>query len=59
MAYAEDALDWHLDRSAATPEVRRSEHDRLRRWRRDNQLDVGAVIRRIRTQEPRLDNGAA
>ena len=59
VAYAEDALDWHLDRSAATPEVRRSEHDRLRRWRRDNQLDVGAVIRRIRTQERRPDNGAA
>ena len=59
VAYAEDALDWHLDRTGATPELRRSEHARLRRWRRENQLDVGAVIRRIRTQEGRSGNGAA
>jgi predicted protein tyrosine phosphatase len=59
VAYAEDALDWHLDRTGATPELRRSEHARLRRWRRENQLDVGAVIRRIRNQEGRSGDGAA
>lgn len=49
--YAVDALAWHharLDNSAA--QLSR-DVDRLAKWRRDNQLDVVDVIRKVRTQE--------
>ena len=53
VAYAADALDWHHDRTGVSAEGRRHEHARLRQWRRENRLDVGEVIRKIRSQESR------
>jgi predicted protein tyrosine phosphatase len=59
VAYATDAIDWHHDRIAASAEQRRLDHARLRRWRHDNRLDVGEIIRRNRSQENRTAGGAA
>ncbi len=53
VAYAADALDWHNERTDVSPERGRHELARLRRWRRENRLDVGEVIRKIRSQEAR------
>ena len=51
VAYAEDALDWHHFRTGASPTVRAADRRRVQQWRRDNHLDLAAVIRRIRLQE--------
>lgn len=51
VAYAEDALHWHHDRVGASPAERASDQRRVQQWRRDNHLDLAAVIRRIRLQE--------
>ena len=59
VAYAEDALAWHLERTCAGAEECRERQARLRRWRRHNGLDVGAVIRKIRAAERRGAGGAA
>jgi len=48
VAYAEDALRWHHgDRSAQLETDLR----RLREWRRDNDLDLGEVLRAVRVQD--------
>jgi hypothetical protein len=49
--YAEDALGWH-HRRCCLPECLR-QHDRnvLARWRADDSIDVGEVIRLQRVQE--------
>jgi dual specificity phosphatase 3 len=48
VAYAEDALRWHHDRTRATEEQRELDRCRLAKWRVDNDLDVAKVIRKIR-----------
>lgn len=49
--YAEDALDWHLDRTGAGASERDRVIDRLVAWRSENPLDVVRIIREVRTQE--------
>ncbi len=49
--YAEDALGWHHRRNGVPPEQRREEREVLARWRADNQVDVGEVIRLKRAQD--------
>lgn len=51
--YAEDALAWHWTRTAASAATRDDERARVARWRHDNQFDVAAVIRGIRSAAPR------
>lgn len=51
VGYAEDALDWWLRKQEATRIERSDGQQRLRRWRRENHLDVTNVIRRIRLNE--------
>lgn len=51
VGYAEDALDWWLRKNEATGPERSAERQRIRRWRRENHLDVANVIRRIRLKE--------
>lgn len=51
IAYAEDAVRWHLTRTGATTEAVGDARRRVRRWQRDNQIDLARVIRRIRVQE--------
>lgn len=52
VAYAEDALRWHHVRTDADDATRRADRERLARWRRENELDVASVIRRVRGSEP-------
>lgn len=49
--YAEDALDWRLDRTGATASERRSVRARVKAWRAKNSLDVVRIIRGVRAQE--------
>jgi len=51
IAYAENALDWHHSRTAASGTVRRRDRAGMARWRSDNDLDVANVIRGIRAKE--------
>lgn len=51
--YADDALAWHHERSGSTSEALRVDLGRVAAWRRENRLDVGAVIRGIRMEESR------
>lgn len=51
--YADDALAWHHERSGSTAEALRVDLGRVAGWRRENHLDVGAVIRGIRMKESR------
>jgi len=51
IAYAEDALEWHLKRNSATANVRRASRADLVQWRHDNPLDVLRVIRSVRRGE--------
>ncbi|MBA2696217.1 MAG: dual specificity protein phosphatase family protein [Actinobacteria bacterium] len=51
MAYAEDALAWHLDRVQATAEERAATLKRFAAWRHENPLDVLRIIRSIRSKE--------
>lgn len=45
VAYAEDALDWHLARRGAGWFERRRTRARVEEWRRDHPLDVPGVVR--------------
>jgi dual specificity phosphatase 3 len=48
VAYAEDALRWHHQRSQ-TPGQLKADLTRVRRWREANQLDLARVIRQKRS----------
>ncbi|GAA0970140.1 hypothetical protein ENKNEFLB_03848 [Nocardioides aquaticus] len=48
VAYAEDALRWHHERSGTGLVARRAERKRLQRWRQEHELDLGSVIRQVR-----------
>lgn len=50
LAYAEDALRWHHGESS--PELERA-LEQLEQWRRDTDLDMGSVIRKVRSQDGR------
>ncbi len=52
IGYAEDALAWHHRRTGASTEERRADVQRLAQWRRDNDIDVATIIRRIRLTQP-------
>lgn len=45
MAYAEDAVEWNLDRIGATAAVRTATRARVRRWRAANPLPMARAIR--------------
>jgi len=45
VAYAEDALSWHLARTHTNSSDRLAADDRLAAWRRANPMDVGRAIR--------------
>lgn len=49
--YADDALEWHLDRTGASNRARAGAHRSLRLWREANHLDMSQVIREIRGAE--------
>lgn len=49
--YADDALDWHLARTDASPRARAGARRSLRRWREANHVDMSGVIRQIRETE--------
>lgn len=49
--YAEDALEWHLDRVGAGVSEARQTRERVRRWREENPLDVVRIVREVREQE--------
>jgi hypothetical protein len=51
IAYAEDALAWHLDRIDATPEQREETLAQVRDWFVRNPIDVVRIIRKIRVEE--------
>lgn len=54
--YAEDALDWWLRKHGSNRTKRDEERTRLLRRRRENDLDVAGIIRRLRrTSELTLD----
>lgn len=53
VAYAEDALRWHHERTGVGIVARRAERKRIQRWREENELDLRSVIRRVREGEPR------
>jgi dual specificity phosphatase 3 len=48
IAYAEDALRWHQNRTGASSATRRDQLAAIDAWRVQRHLDVGEVIRRIR-----------
>ena len=50
IAYAEDALRWHHERSSSPPGDLERDRERLVRWRSDNELDMAEVIRKMREQ---------
>ena len=49
--YADDALDWYLERVGAQRPARAGARRSLTMWRRANQIDKLAVIRQIRATE--------
>ncbi len=49
--YADDALDWYLDRTGAQRPARAGARRSLTMWRKANQIDKLAVIRQIRASE--------
>jgi dual specificity phosphatase 3 len=51
VAYAEDALSWHHERTGADAPTRERDLGGVRRWREQNNLDLLGVIRRIRQHE--------
>lgn len=53
VAYAEDALRWHHERSGTNSGQRQMDRQRMHDWRSTNHLDLSSVIRRIRLQEAR------
>jgi protein-tyrosine phosphatase len=48
IAYAEDALRWHHDRTGASPATRSAELAAVDEWRVRRHLDLSEVIRRMR-----------
>lgn len=50
VAYAEDALRWHHERTGVEMGEQRRDRDRLAQWRRDNPLDVIRIIARARQE---------
>ena len=50
VAYAEEALRWHHDRSGSTGLELELDQQRLAEWRATHELDLAAVIRRKRAQ---------
>lgn len=50
-AYAEDALQWHLERTEASSSERAKERQRLSEWRRTHPHDTVRIIRAIRNHE--------
>ncbi len=51
IAFAEDALEWHLARVNASAAERQAARARVAKWRAENPLDVVRVIRAERTRE--------
>lgn len=51
VAYAGDALDWWCAKNGVSAPERNRVQGRVRQWRRDNDLDVASVIRKIRLKE--------
>ena len=51
VAYAEDALSWHHERTGADAPTRERDLGAVRSWREQNSLDLLGVIRRIRRHE--------
>lgn len=49
--YADDALDWYLERAGAERPARAGARRSLTMWRKANQIDKLAVIRQIRATE--------
>lgn len=50
VAYAEEALRWHHERSGSSPATLERDQRRLAEWRATHELDLAAVIRRKRAQ---------
>lgn len=50
-AYAEDALQWHLERTGASTSERANETQRLNEWRRTHPHDTVRIIRSIRNHD--------
>jgi hypothetical protein len=51
VAFAEDALEWHLARLNASEAVRQETRKRVAQWRTENPLDVVRIIRAERLRE--------
>jgi len=51
IAYAEDALEWHFDRTGATATERRTTRDQVHEWRAAHPLDQTRIIRGVRNRE--------
>lgn len=51
IAFAEDALEWHLARVNAPETERQAVRGRVAQWRRENPLDVVRIIRAERSRE--------
>lgn len=51
IAYAEDALEWHFDRTGASESTRRTTRQRVVNWRAAHPLDQLRVIRAVRDRE--------
>jgi predicted protein tyrosine phosphatase len=50
IAFAEEAIEWHLDRIGAGEDVRAAWRARVAQWRHENPLDVVRVIRTERNR---------
>lgn len=48
IGYAEDALDWWQRRTGVPESERVTDRQRLSKWRRDNEIDVATIIRKLR-----------
>jgi protein-tyrosine phosphatase len=48
IAYADDALEWHFERTGATATERRATRQRVAQWRTANPLDQMRIIRAVR-----------
>jgi dual specificity phosphatase 3 len=55
IAYAEDVLRWHHARRGASDDDRARDLAVIQQWRRDNDLDMYDVIRRLRVEEDQQD----
>jgi dual specificity phosphatase 3 len=51
IAYAEDALEWHLERTETSATERRSTRNHVAKWRAANPLDQVRTIRAVRNRE--------